>query len=380
MDMLTIAIAGFAVLAASVALLFAVSAVAVQWHDRRGKEVVLVSDLWMFATVFCGVFLLTAIPGGLHENYGDAAATAVWTVPGALVAGWLACRCIRWLQKRFNPDPGFNADLDDRSILSKLGRSPASIATLPDLRSGGSDGTAGEEPGAFPFAEPRREPIVEVRIEEPQSVVRKQRQKPALDALYFRKSRWVARADAIGIAVAIVFLGFMVGSYAPFMIFPLMGPHYEIGAVAALVVAYLCFPHLRRHLAKAKGEIAVAVDAQGIHVGASEFIQTGSAFIPWAAMKDAAICGNAQDGNRGDIWLELADGYRGSGHVVICKPSDLEDGKGFFDAVCRLAPEGNALRKYFENFFVRLWFLWFVETTLALSLALFAYTYIRFAT
>jgi hypothetical protein len=150
---------------------------------------------------------------------------------------------------------------------------------------------------------------------------------------------------------------------------------FDFGALAAALALYGYFRYGFRDFVEQETGTLLAVEARGLHVGPAGSVKAGTAFLPWAAIKDAGF-----GGKTGDIWLTVMDFYRRpdeySGYIVIPKPAELEFGKDFFDAVRRLAPEKNPLRRYVENFFVRWWYLYLGETVLAATLAMTAYIFL----
>jgi len=334
MNVLTIVIAGFALLAGAIALLCAMAAVAIQWKDRRGRDRDAVTELWVYATVFGGISFFTALTGGFDANYGKAVASAVWAVPCILVAGWLACFSIRRLRRLFHRAFESDPAIDDRDGLSEALKAHTRLTTLPVPQPNNFESEVRHEQKVVHFVMPRETPIVEALVEMQGPKPWEKRHKPPPDVLYFRESR---RCAKLGL--------------------------------------YLTGLDWFRDRVESEDGMVLAVETQGVHVGAIGSIQAGTAFFPWVAMQSVTWSMPPPKGRQvgGGIGIRIVDKYRKypckEGYLPMPGALWFEDRQGFLDAVGRSAPEGNPLRKFFENIFFRFFFLWFDRLVLAIVAA-----------
>lgn len=328
MNVLSIVLTAFAVLAAAIALTSAVAALLVQWKDRSSANKDAGTELWLYAAVFGFIFLLTLMGGGLAAQYGAGVEIFAWAIPALLCLGWLASRFLKSMRKRFNRESAFDDNLDPDALLADLQLSHTQFAKLDPGRPPGFDHVVQQGAEAFRFVTPSKAQTVDAGADEPESGNRESRHKPPADALYFRESRRFAK---FGLS--------------------LTGLQWF------------------RDLAEAEGGMALAVEARGIHIGAIGSIQAGTAFFPWAAMK-SVVSMRPGTKSEGGTWLAMADRYRKypckAGYLLIPGPLWFEDRQAFLHAVGRFAPEGNPLRTRLENRFFRAWFLWFDRVVLAL--------------
>lgn len=327
MNALTVVLMGFAALAAAIALVFAVAAVVVQWRDRPGRKRDVVFELWLYATVFCALFLVTAIRGGLDAKYGDGWEIFVWALPCVLIVCWLAGKSIKWLRKRFSPE----VELEHEALFAELEQSHTRFAQASHGQSRSFDRIVEQGGEAFRFAKAPKAQVVKTSTDRPGADHREARYPPPADALYFHRPSVCAQ------------LGWSVTGLKWF-----------------------------RDLIDTADGMVLAVEARGIHVGAIGSIQAGTAFFPWAAMKSVVWAMPRVRGKEVTelgICVGMADKYRKHpcklGYLLIPGPLRFEDRQGFIRAVCRFAPEDNPLRKYIENFFFRFCYLWLRRVLLA---------------